>query len=60
MPIKIHFDNYNNSYYYQYGNQKKYYFDISSERSQKMAYNKCLKQAKAIHSSQNKSSFFYW
>ena len=53
MPIHAGIDN-NGKHYYQWGSQKKYYYNIDSERSRALAYNKCLKQAKAIYSSKNK------
>ena len=45
MPIKLTHTG-KNTGFYQYGNQKKYYF--KTERGMKIAYTKCLKQAQAI------------
>jgi hypothetical protein len=46
MPLKLGKDN--KGYYYQYGEQKKYYF--KTELGKKQAFNKALNQMKAIYS----------
>ncbi len=35
--------------YYQWGNQKKYYYIAGNKASRERAYKKCVKQAQAIH-----------
>lgn len=47
MPIHLSQDK--NGYYYAWGNQHKYYFNTPNEEQQ--AYNKVIKQMKAIYSS---------
>lgn len=54
MPIHLRFDRNKDKYYFQWGNQKKYYFDHSSQRSAKSAYNKVIKQVKAIYANKYK------
>lgn len=51
MPIRKHRDS--NGYYYQFGNQHKYYFDPNNIRSEIIAYRKALAQAKAIEFSKH-------
>lgn len=47
MPINIGYDKLGS--YYQFGKTgKKYYYNPKSSRSKIMAYNKALKQSKAI------------
>ena len=46
MPIHMNKDS--KGYYYQWGNQHKYYFNPKSERSMDLAYRKVLKQVAAI------------
>jgi hypothetical protein len=53
MPIKLGQDN--GKYFFQYGNQKKYYFTTAIGRVN--AYKKALKQAQAIVISQKRTSF---
>ena len=56
MPI-YHFRDSVGNNYYQFGpTGAKYYFDPDSKSSITKAYNKCLKQAKAIKASQAKAS----
>lgn len=55
MPIKLDYDISKKKYYYQFGNQKKYYFSKQDTPAQTRAYNKCLQQAKAIKVSQNRN-----
>lgn len=50
MPI--HCGQENGKNYYQYGNQKKYYF--TTEIGKKRAYTKALKQTQAIKVSQSR------
>lgn len=53
MPIQNKTDNKGN--FYQFGDTgKKYYYKSYSKRSNDLAYNKCLKQAKAIEWSKHK------
>lgn len=52
MPIRLYQDK-NGLHYYQYGDQKKYYF--TCPRGQLIAYRRALKQASAIKWSQNRS-----
>lgn len=48
MPIYCDHDK--NGYYFRYGTHgKKYYFNPMSQISIKRAYNKALKQTRAIH-----------
>lgn len=49
MPISFRKDQYNN-YYFQWGNQKKYYCDKNDPKSIKKAYTKAVKQMKAVYS----------
>lgn len=52
MPINLKKDNSENKYYFQYGKTgHKYYSKDLTKSSLKNAYDKCLKQVKAIHSS---------
>jgi len=53
MPIHTGTDH--KGYYYQWGNQKKCYYNQSSEISRTRAHNRCVKQAKAIYSQQKKN-----
>lgn len=55
MPIAIHSEPDTGKLYFQFGGQKKYYFNLNKPRSITLAYKKCLKQAHAIKWSQNKS-----
>ena len=47
----INSGNDSNGPYFQYGSQKRYYYDETNERSRTMAYNKAKKQASAIFAS---------
>lgn len=49
MPIHTGKDK--NGYYFQWGNQKKYYFNPYNGQSEKKAYENAIKQARAIYSS---------
>lgn len=49
MPIHIEYDHKKNKHYIQWGDQKRYYFNIASVRSFKTALKKCQDQAKAIY-----------
>lgn len=53
MPIHLHYDKSLKLYYYQYGNQHKYYFDINNVQSLIKAYKRALKQSRAIQWSQH-------
>lgn len=56
MPLKEGFDKEKNKYYVKFGSGgSKYYYKEDSERSHQIAINKALKQAAAIHISQNKN-----
>ncbi len=46
MSVKLKRDK--KGFYYQWGSQKKYYFDIFSSESSLKAFNKAKKQEKAI------------
>lgn len=47
MPIHKGYDNKKHKYYYQWGNQKKYYF--TNQQNEIIAYNKAVRQARAIY-----------
>lgn len=49
MPIHLGKDI--NGHYYQWGTKTKYYFEPNNEDSQIKAYNRAVKQMKAIYSS---------
>lgn len=51
MPIHLEYDEEKNKWYYQWGNQKKYYFN--TVLGEQRAYKKTLNQMKAIESSKN-------
>jgi hypothetical protein len=48
MPIHKGKDS--NGYFYQWGHQKKYYYNPYSQHSQNQAYLRAVQQAKAIYS----------
>lgn len=54
MPIHRGIDK--NGTYYQWGTQKKYYYEPGNKKSRNIAYRKALKQAQAIYSSGYKSN----
>lgn len=48
MPIMRNRDS--KGYYFQWGNQKKYYYNPNNIKSEKEAYKNAVKQARAIYS----------
>lgn len=53
MPIYRKHDS--KGYYFQYGNNgSKYYYNVHSKDSVQKAYEKAVKQTKAVHASKNK------
>jgi hypothetical protein len=46
MPVKMH--NFGGKYYFQWGKQKKYYFNPISNRSLIIAFNRAKRQGRAI------------
>ena len=54
MPVHSDYDEVLKKYFFQYGNQTRYYFDPRSKRSINDAYEKALRQQNAIESSKSK------